>query len=137
MQRFYTNSRIAKFLLQWSTCETISIGIFVFSINESLSQVEKNHESIHTAQWVEMFFLFFLFLMCWDVFCDVGKCTYLLSFIFYYLIYGFEFLIRFLFTFNMKKAYENISFEVEAYENMISNTYFENRKLFSWVNFIV
>ena len=137
MQRFYTNSRIAKFLLQWSTCETISIGIFVFSINESLSQVEKNHESIHTAQWVEMFFLFFLSLMCWDVFCEVGKCTYLLSFIFYYLVYGFEFLIRLLFTFNMKKAYKNISFEVEAYENMISNTYFENRILFSWANFIV
>jgi hypothetical protein len=52
-----------------------------------------NHEMIHTAQMKELLYVPF------------------------YLLYGIEWLIRFAMYRNAKKAYRNISFEREAYDN--------------------
>ena len=64
-----------------------------------------NHEEIHTAQQKELLFVFF------------------------YLIYFFEWIIR-LFI-NGRKAYDNISFEREAYNHENDFNYLKNRKLFA------
>lgn len=69
-----------------------------------------NHESIHTAQMKEMLYIFF------------------------YLWYGLEWLIRWVGCgFKSKKAYRNISFEREAYSNDADLEYLKNRRLFFWL----
>jgi len=69
-----------------------------------------NHESIHTAQMKEMLYIFF------------------------YLWYGVEWLIRWVgYGFDTKKAYRNIFFEREAYNNDVNLDYLKKRKLFSWL----
>lgn len=69
-----------------------------------------NHEAIHAAQMKEMLYIFF------------------------YLWYGVEWLIRWVGCgFKSKKAYRNISFECEAYNNEADLEYLKNRRLFSWL----
>jgi hypothetical protein len=51
-----------------------------------------------------------------------------LAFIFFYIIYFFEWLVR---LFINKNAYRNISFEKEAYSNEKNLEYLKNRKCFS------
>lgn len=68
-----------------------------------------NHERIHTRQMLEMGILFF------------------------YLWYLIEWLIRL----PMKgRAYTNLSFEREAYQNMYDMNYLERRKLFAWTKYL-
>ncbi|MBQ0047741.1 MAG: hypothetical protein KBT33_09630 [Prevotellaceae bacterium] len=75
--------------------------------------VELNHELIHTKQQIEMLFLFF------------------------YLWYGVEFLVRmFQYRFDRSRAYYNISFEREAYANMKNPEYKYHRKRFSWTKYL-
>lgn len=51
----------------------------------------------------------------------------------FYMVYGIEFLVRFISCKNWKKAYKNISFEKEAFAN---ETNFEFLKQRSFWNFI-
>ncbi|GAB6120730.1 hypothetical protein JCM30204_18790 [Dysgonomonas termitidis] len=74
----------------------------------SLSEAEKNHERIHTRQMLEM--LIFLFYLC----------------------YILEWLIRLIQYKNRLRAYENISFEREAYSQMYDLSYLKRRKLFAF-----
>ena len=77
--------------------------------SEADKAVTLNHEAIHTAQMKELLFVFF------------------------YIIYFFEWLVR-LFI-NGSKAYENISFEVEAYDNQACAEYLKHRKHYAqWRN---
>lgn len=71
-----------------------------------ISQRLLNHESIHTAQMREMLFIGF------------------------YIWYLVEWLIK-LFRYG-RKAYENISFEREAYTYQYDYTYLNRRKHFAW-----
>lgn len=73
-----------------------------------LSEAEKNHEQIHTRQMLEM--LIFLFYLC----------------------YILEWLIRLIQYKNRLRAYENISFEREAYSQMYDLSYLKRRKLFAF-----
>ena len=70
------------------------------------------HEEIHSRQQKEML-LFFFFL--W---------------------YGFEFFFRLIQYRNWDRAYRNISFEREAYANDHNLNYLNERKHFSWFNYI-
>ena len=67
------------------------------------------HESIHTAQMKEMWYIFF------------------------YLWYVTEWLVR---LFMEGNAYRNISFEREAYNNEDNIIYLEDRKKFAWIKYI-
>ena len=75
----------------------------------SMSEVDLNHERIHTAQMKEMLYIFF------------------------YLWYFIEWLIRLL---GKGNAYRNISFEREAYANESCLEYLEGRKWFSWRKYL-
>jgi len=94
----------------------IGIAVFPFVflkhkyLKEDINLV--NHEKIHLRQQVE-----------------------LLIFVFYFW-YVIEFLIRLLVYKNWKKAYENISFEREAYANEKDLNYLKSRPLWSFTNFI-
>lgn len=71
-----------------------------------------NHEAIHTAQMRELLYIFF------------------------YLWYGVEWLIRLIQYRNRKVAYKNISFEREAYDKQMSLGYLDQRKHYSWIKYI-
>lgn len=72
----------------------------------------ENHENIHYAQECE------------------------LAFIPFYILYGIEYLIKLLFTWNFMKAYISVSFEQEAYFNMYDSNYLENRKYYEWLRYL-
>lgn len=72
----------------------------------------ENHENIHYAQERE------------------------LTFIPFYILYGIEYLIKLLFTWNFMKAYVSVSFEQEAYFNMYDSNYLENRKHYEWLRYL-
>ncbi|MDR0824084.1 MAG: hypothetical protein LBN74_03255 [Prevotella sp.] len=73
-----------------------------------LTEAEKNHERIHTRQMLEMLILFF------------------------YLSYGIEWIIRLIQYKDRMKAYENISYEREAYSCMYDLAYLKSRKIFAF-----
>ena len=56
--------------------------------------------------------------------------------IFFFLIYGLEYLIKLLCTFSHKRAYKSISFEQEAYDHQDETYYNDVRKDFAWVKYI-
>ena len=71
-----------------------------------------NHETIHFQQQLELLVIPF------------------------YLLYGLEYLIKFLLYFNIKKAYYNISFEQEAFANDTNLEYLKTRKRYNWIRLI-
>lgn len=72
-----------------------------------------NHESIHIKQQEELLVLPF------------------------YILYTFEWLVKSIIYKSFKKAYYNISFEREAYDNQNKWTYLEKRKKFAWFKRII
>jgi hypothetical protein len=70
-----------------------------------------NHENIHTAQMIEMLFVFF------------------------YLWYGVEWALK-AFKYGLNGAYRNVSFECEAYSNEINFEYLKKRRLFAWLKYL-
>jgi len=71
-----------------------------------------NHEKIHLRQQLELLIIPF------------------------FIIYGFEFLVRLFQYKNWKLAYRNISFEREAYRKEKDLNYLKSRPFFSFLKFI-
>lgn len=80
--------------------------------NSQMTKTDINHESIHSEQYKEMLWIPFLiwYLIEWVIKCFVYRDT--------------------------KKAYFNISFEREAYQNQHDFEYIKNRKKYSWFKLI-
>ena len=99
-----------KFLraISW-VIEIAAITLYPFIITrEEMSEDLLRHESIHIAQQKELLVVFF------------------------YLLYGLDYL-RGLIKFRDKElAYYRIRFEQEAYAQMLNESYLENRKSYSW-----
>lgn len=91
--------------------KAMTIYPFIFARKE-LSPIDYNHEYIHGEQQKEMFLIFFLTL------------------------YRLEYVIKFLITFNINKAYKSISFEQEAYKFEGDNDYLNRRKRYNWIKYI-
>ena len=72
------------------------------------NKIDINHEIIHTKQMQELLYIFF------------------------YLWYVIEYLVKLIIYRNTKLAYRNISFEREAYQNQYNLDYLNNRKHYSW-----
>lgn len=93
-----------------------AINLFGILFVRSEYKVEERtirHESIHTAQIKELLYIFF------------------------YLWYIIEWIIRlFQCSFDFKKAYRNISFEREAYDNEFDIDYLENRERFNFGKYL-
>ena len=71
-----------------------------------------NHERIHLHQQQELFILPF------------------------YILYISEWLLRTILYFDSYKAYQNISFEREAYQNELNMEYLSERKRFSFIKYL-
>ena len=108
---FFENSKVPVFLSHFTpiTIGAITIGPLVFSRGE-MSEVTKNHETIHWQQYIETGIVGFIFL--------------------YYLFYA----INFLRYRDGELAYYMIPFEKEAYDNDKNLDYLETRKRYSWIN---
>lgn len=91
----------------------ITLYPFVVLKDRTLSQntVLVNHERIHLRQQLELLVIPF------------------------YLIYIFEFLIRYYRTKNWYKAYRSISFEKEAFQNERNLDYLKKRRLWYFINY--
>lgn len=77
-----------------------------------LNDTDIRHELIHTAQQREMLYVFF------------------------FLWYVIEWLIRLLQYRNAHTAYRNISFEREAYTMQYTMTYIDCRRHYAWVEYL-
>ncbi|MGM9803836.1 MAG: hypothetical protein ACI308_06625 [Muribaculaceae bacterium] len=71
-----------------------------------------NHEAIHTAQMKELLYVPF------------------------YLLYCIEWLVRIVAYRNFDRAYENISFEREAYANEANAHYLQQRRKQAWTKYL-
>lgn len=90
-------------------------GILFVRSSANLSNIDLNHEKIHSKQILEMLVVF------------------------YYLWYVFEWLFRVLFTKDRfsKKAYKNISFEQEAHINQKDLDYIKlKREPYAWFKYL-
>lgn len=96
-------------LIPFKGFQAINLFGVVFARKEykELSQRTLNHEAIHTAQMREMLYIGF------------------------YIWYLIEWIVK-LFRYG-RRAYENISFEREAYENQYDCTYLHKRKHWAWL----
>ena len=94
----------------------IAINLFGFlfvrkKLKSRINETVIQHEQIHTAQMKELLYLFF------------------------YIIYGLEWLILLCKYGSSHKAYRNISFEKEAYTSQSIPNYLQNRKHYAqWVD---
>jgi hypothetical protein len=79
---------------------------------EDLGETVLHHEKIHFRQQLEMLFVFF------------------------FIWYTLEYLIRWIKLKNRYNAYRTISFEKEAYENERNQKYLAVRKPFVWFKYI-
>jgi hypothetical protein len=71
-----------------------------------------NHEKIHAHQQLEMLWLFF------------------------FLWYLLEYLIRLIACRSHDKAYRNLAHEKEAYQNSNNLEYLKSRKFYAWIKFL-
>ncbi len=99
-----------KFLktISW-VVDIVAITLYPFIISrEEMSEDVLNHESIHIAQQKELFVVFF------------------------YMLYGWDYLKGYIKFRNKELAYRRIRFEQEAYSHMFNTNYLDNRKSYSW-----
>ena len=106
-------------------------GILFVRGNARIDDITLNHESIHSAQIVEVMIASAPFVLLLWLFTNVwlGLLLVIAS---YYLWYVIEWLIRL----PRGNAYKNISFEREAYANQDDLSYLKNRKRFDFVRYI-
>ena len=87
-------------------------GILFVRGNAIINEKTIRHEKIHTAQMKEMWYIFF------------------------YIWYGIEWLIRLCIEWNVHKVYRKIGFEREAYDNQNIIDYPEIRQSYSWMKYL-
>jgi len=92
----------------------LAIFPFIFLKDKVLKENSTiiNHEKIHLRQQIEMLWIFF------------------------FLWYGIEFLVRWIQFKNPLTAYLNISFEKEAYGNEMNFEYIKNRKFWNFTQYL-
>ena len=86
--------------------------IMVSEMNLKQNEIMISHEKVHIRQQIELLVLPF------------------------FIWYGIEFLIRYLICKDKNKAYRNISFEREAYENEKDLNYLKQRSFWSFLNYL-
>lgn len=88
-------------------------GVLFVRKDGKVDEVTINHESIHTEQMKELWYVFF------------------------YLFYLVEYMVRLVINRDTNKAYRAISFEQEAYDNEHNLSYLKSRKHYYWLGYII
>lgn len=102
------------FLNYFKKKSIIATTLFPFIIfwRGNYTEVDLRHEKIHLKQQLELLIIFF------------------------YIVYGIEYLIKGIKYRDFNKGYENISFEKEAYTNESDEYYISKRKFFSFIKYL-
>lgn len=87
-------------------------GLLLTAPKAEITEIDLNHERIHSAQMKELLYILF------------------------YAWYVTEWFIRFIQFRNSYMAYRNISFEREAYQNQEDLYYLKGRKFFSFLKYL-
>ena len=87
-------------------------GVLFVRKDAVIGSVDINHEAIHTEQMKELLYVFF------------------------YLWYVVEWLVRLVMYRNAHTAYRNISFEREAYMNQGNVSYLQGRGRYAWWKYL-
>lgn len=147
MKKVFYNSKVAKSLLYFSECHTITLGPFVFSkLRQSeMPQHVRNHECTHARQWIELTVLAGLILLGLVLLLEISAWWLLASGVVFYAWYGIEYLIRAM-VYSVtndcpkgerKDAYMMVSFEREAYGSEFDCNYLENCSYFTgWMKYL-
>lgn len=104
----------------------ITLGVFVIFKNREVATLKAlNHEHIHVRQQVEL-----LFVGMW--------LLYLLSYLYNRVKLAFNHNLPMAtdYRYSHMKAYRNIIFEREAYDNEGNYDYLKERKPFAWIAYI-
>lgn len=111
-------------------------GILFVRGNAKIDDVTMNHESVHSRQYVETVLLSLLLLLPL-LFNGLWWLWLVLSVFAFYILYVIEWFVKLLvYKFDKRKAYRNVSFEREAYNNEKDLSYLDNRKRFAWIKYI-
>lgn len=102
-----------KFIPFKGYCAMNLFGIIFVRKGCKITDTVINHEKIHTAQMKEMLYIFF------------------------YVWYIIEYLIRLLSCYDHDEAYSHISFEQEAYEHQKESNYLNQRDRYAWWSYLV
>lgn len=104
---------IVNSLIPFNGYQALTIIKWIFiKKNTKLKQKTYTHEAIHYEQWKECLILLFL------------------------PIYGLEYIVKLICTFNHNRAYKSVSFEQEAYEYDEYVAYPKERKAYYWTKYI-
>lgn len=87
-------------------------GVLFVRKDAVINEITLNHEAIHTAQMKELLYIFF------------------------YLFYVIDWLIGLVAHLDFMRAYRDICFEKEAYENEKDLDYLQKRKRFNFLKYI-
>lgn len=87
-------------------------GVIFMRKNAEIDFITLQHEAIHTAQMKETLYVFF------------------------YVWYVVEWLIRLIIYRDSKTAYRKIGFEREAYSSQTDEDYLLNRKPYNWIKYL-
>lgn len=143
MKKIFYDSWLAKLLLMFSHCHTITLGPFVFSRKtaDEMTQETRNHECTHSRQWMEVTVSAGILLLAAVLAFGLSPWWMLLSGAVYYVWYVLEWLVRVAIhrlhpSDGRKSAYKMISFEREADDNERDPDYLENCRYFAWAKYL-
>lgn len=108
-------------------------GVMFIRPNARITKRTINHESIHSAQIKEVMGVCTVLLLLLFGFSWFTLITSIFSF---YIWYVLEWFIKLFFYNSGDEAYQNISFEKEAYKYDKDYEYLDKRKIFSFIKFI-
>jgi len=140
---FYDNGLAKLILFEGYTVITLFCFVFCRLPEYMVKQFVVNHECVHARQWSEITVA--SGLLVWvAVLLGLSPWWLLPCTLVFYLLYGLEFLVRFLIAMFSDchgdtvwhTAYLSISFEQEARMAEHDNNYLENSPYFAWVKFI-
>lgn len=123
-------------IIPFNGYSTINILGVLFTKKDKLSERTINHESIHSAQMLEMSTVGLIIMI---LLCSITTLSWwfvLLSCLTFYVWYIIEYIIVRFFHKKQNDSYHDISFEEEAYANEYDFEYLKYRKLFSWFKYI-
>ena len=120
------------FTFGWARCMTIFPFVFYKNKYNKMNERSRQHETIHIRQQMETGLVGFgLFLLLQLTIRFWFALPVLLLF---YIIYFINWIVN-VFKWG-RKAYVNIAFEREAYQNASVTDYLKTRKPFAWMKYI-
>lgn len=111
--------------------------LFVREGARELTAEDKNHETIHGYQQLEVLIVSLIVLFLLSVVFHVMSPWWMFAAPFVYFIwYGLEYAVR-KWIIRQEKPYRKVAFEQEAYTNENDLTYLKGRKPFAWVKYLM